>query len=317
MNTMAGGFCLVPWAVADDPRLTLHAKATYMALCRFSDRKGTCFPSLATLSEKTRISPAQLKRSLIILETHGYISRERRRGKRGNESTLYRLLPTGDRASQSQSGIPQSQGEAPQSQGRVSQSQGEAPQSQPLATTEPTLGPVGAPKKNHVTITREQEKREEKDSVVLQARVPQEKAPVVPRENAPQEKALILAVIELYHRMLPGLPAVRLLSAKRRRAIGSLISADSAREDLGWWQEFFNIVARSPWLLGENSRGWTADLDWLLAEGNMAKVLEGKYLPRAKAAKAVATARQTRRYEGPEEWKNRILAELNIKKELP
>lgn len=80
--------------------------------------------------------------------------------------------------------------------------------------------------------------------------------------------------------------------------------------------EFFNIVSRSPGLLGENSRGWTADLDWLLAEENMAKALEGKELPRPKAAKSGATTKQTRRYEGPEEWTERILAEVNIKETL-
>ena len=59
--------------------------------------------------------------------------------------------------------------------------------------------------------------------------------------------------------------------------------------------------------------GWAADLDWLLAEENMAKILEGKYLPRAKAVKTGATTKQTRRYDGPEEWTKRILAELNVK----
>ena len=48
----------------------------------------------------------------------------------------------------------------------------------------------------------------------------------------------------------------------------------------------------------------------------MAKALEGKELPRPKAAKSGATTKQTRRYEGPEEWTERILAEVNIKETL-
>lgn len=277
MDTGAG-FCFVPWAVVDDPELTPYDKAVYLALCRFSDRGGVCFPSLSTLAAKACMSLAQVKRSIHALEAHGYISRERRRGERGNESTLYHLLHVG---------------------GRLYQSLGRPQQSLPLAQVEPTLGSGRATKKNHITRTKEQEKRGEEEVAV-------------PRGNsASPEKALLLAVVELYHRTLPGLPAIRLLSAKRRKAIGSLIGASSAREDLGWWQEYFGMVSRSPWLLGENSRGWTADLDWLLVEENMAKVLEGKYLPKSRKP-APATGERVPRHEDQDDWTARILAELNI-----
>lgn len=277
MDTGAG-FCFVPWAVVDDPELTPYDKAVYLSLCRFSDREGVCFPSLSTLAAKACMSLAQVKRSIHALEAHGYISRERRRGEHGNESTLYHLLHVG---------------------GRLYQSQGRLPQSYPLAPPELTLSSTRATKKNHITRTKEQEKRGEEEVAV-------------PRGNsASPEKALLLAVVELYHRTLPGLPAIRLLSTKRRKAIGSLIGASSAREDLGWWQEYFGMVSRSPWLLGENSRGWTADLDWLLVEGNMAKVLEGKYLPKSRKP-APATGERVPRHEDQDDWTARILAELNI-----
>lgn len=271
------GFCFVPWAVVDDPTLTPYDRAVYLALCRFSDRNGACFPSLTTIAARGNVSLAQVKRSINTLKSRGFISRERRRGEHGNESTLYHLLSM---------------------EGRLTESLGRLTQTLPLAPTELTLGSTRATKKNHITRTREQEKRGEEELIT-------------PRESAHQEKALILAVVELYHRTLPGLPAIRLLSVKRRKAIGSLIGASSAREDLGWWQEYFNTVSRSPWLLGENPRGWTADLDWLLNESNMTKVLEGKYLPKAKKPVS-ATGERVPRHEGQDEWTGRILAELNI-----
>ena len=272
------GFCFVPWAVVDDPTLTPYDRAVYLALCRFSDRDGACFPSLSTIAARGNVSLAQVKRAISKLESRGFISRERRRGEHGNESTLYHLLSM---------------------EGRLRESQGRLTQTLPLAPTELTLGSTRATKKNHITRTKEQEKRGEEEVAV-------------PRGNsASPEKALLLAVVELYHRTLPGLPAIRLLSTKRRKAIGSLIGASSAREDLGWWQEYFGMVSRSPWLLGENSRGWTADLDWLLNESNMAKVLEGKYLPKSRKS-APATGERVPRHEGQDEWTERILAELNI-----
>lgn len=266
------GFCFVPWAVVDDPTLTPHDRAVYLALCRFSDRNGACFPSLTTIAAKGNVSLAQVKRSINTLKSRGFISRERRRGEHGNESTLYHLLSV---------------------EGRLSESLDRPQQSRPLAQEEPTLGSHRATKKNHITRTKEQEKRGEEEVAV-------------PRGNsASPEKALLLAVVELYHRTLPGLPAIRLLSTKRRKAIGSLIGASSAREDLGWWQEYFGMVSRSPWLLGENPRGWTADLDWLLSEGNMAKVLEGKYLPKP-------SRRESPRYADQAQWAEQIMAELNL-----
>lgn len=267
------GFCFVPWAVVDDTTLTPYDRAVYLALCRFSNRDGACFPSLSTIAARGNVSLAQVKRAISKLESRGFISRERRRGEHGNESTLYRLLPLDS---------------------RLSESQGRLSESLPLAQGELPLSSGRATKKNHITRTIE----EGEEGV---------RSPRSARHTP--EKALLDAVVALYHRMLPGLSKVRLLSSKRRTAIGALIGADSARVDLAWWQEYFGIVARSPWLLGENPRGWTADLDWLLSEGNMTKTLEGKYLPKSHST---PSRRDTPKHEDQEQWAERILAELNL-----
>jgi len=91
MDTMTGGFCFVPWAVADDPRLMSYEKIVYLALCRFSGRHGKCFPSRNTVASLARISLTQTKKSLGKLKATGYITRERRQGERGNDSNVYRL----------------------------------------------------------------------------------------------------------------------------------------------------------------------------------------------------------------------------------
>lgn len=272
------GFCFVPWAVVDDTTLTPYDRAVYLALCRFSNRDGACFPSLSTIAARGNVSLAQVKRAISKLESRGFISRERRRGEHGNESTLYRLLPLDS---------------------RLSESQGRLGGSLPLAQGELPLGSGGATKKNHITRTIEEGEEGKREKLRS------------PRVSPTPEKALLDAVVALYHRMLPGLSKVRLLSSKRRTAIGALIGADSARVDLAWWQEYFGIVARSPWLLGENPRGWTADLDWLLSEGNMTKTLEGKYLPKSHST-STPSRRDTPKHEDQEQWAERILAELNI-----
>jgi hypothetical protein len=36
-------------------------------------------------------------------------------------------------------------------------------------------------------------------------------------------------------------------------------------------------VISSPFLRGENDKGWRADFDWVLNPNNLAKIVEGKY----------------------------------------
>jgi len=54
--------------------------------------------------------------------------------------------------------------------------------------------------------------------------------------------------------------------------------ATNTDEGVAWFRRFFGYVARKcPYLLGENTVSWTADLGWLLTAGNFEKVLQGNY----------------------------------------
>ena len=43
------------------------------------------------------------------------------------------------------------------------------------------------------------------------------------------------------------------------------------------WEGYFNTIKNTPFLHGDNDRGWKANIDWILKPANMAKVLEGVY----------------------------------------
>jgi hypothetical protein len=47
--------------------------------------------------------------------------------------------------------------------------------------------------------------------------------------------------------------------------------------NLGWWRRLLERVVATPFLRGENDRGWRANPDWLLKPGVAESVLEGKY----------------------------------------
>lgn len=101
-------------------------------------------------------------------------------------------------------------------------------------------------------------------------------------------------IIDAYHEALPELPAVRLQTEARRKAIKSrwiqMLNSDrgdgtlrytDAESGIRWWTQYFNHVRHNSHWLGDNDRGWTADFDWLLNLNNFTKVLE--YRPRASA----------------------------------
>lgn len=104
-----------------------------------------------------------------------------------------------------------------------------------------------------------------------------------PAPNAPDLSARVSAsprsnaeiVVAIYHETCPMLPRVRLLTDARVRAIDRRRRDTLATRDA--WREYFGRVAGTPFLTGENDRGWRANIDWLVRPANVARVLEGTY----------------------------------------
>lgn len=74
-------------------------------------------------------------------------------------------------------------------------------------------------------------------------------------------------------------PRKRALSARWREMLGSTAPNGTVRyagreDGLTWWAKFFRKVKLNPHWMGENDRGWTADLDWIIKPANFTKVLE-------------------------------------------
>ncbi len=85
------------------------------------------------------------------------------------------------------------------------------------------------------------------------------------------------AIVEIYHEILPELPAVKIWTDKRKALLRSRWKEDSDRQSLDWWRTFFtDNVKTSDFLTGKKSE-WKADLEWILKPTNFVKVLEGRY----------------------------------------
>jgi hypothetical protein len=82
-------------------------------------------------------------------------------------------------------------------------------------------------------------------------------------------------VVEVWNDGAPawGLKPIRKLTPHRRRKLQTRIRENSIDE----FTEAIAAIGRSPFLRGENSRGWRADFDWMLEPKNFTKLIEGTY----------------------------------------
>lgn len=72
----------------------------------------------------------------------------------------------------------------------------------------------------------------------------------------------------------PKLPSLRGLNSKRSRAVVARWRDHPSPE---YWIEVVQAVACSPFLTGENERGWRATFDWVLKPGTADRILEGEF----------------------------------------
>ena len=92
----------------------------------------------------------------------------------------------------------------------------------------------------------------------------------------------IAMIRELYNSVCGSYPRLEKMSEARKRAIRARLRAGYTVED---FQRLFEMAEASDFLKGKNGRNWSATFDWLTADANMAKVLDGNYVNRGSAAK--------------------------------
>ena len=68
------------------------------------------------------------------------------------------------------------------------------------------------------------------------------------------------------------------MSENRKKAINARLKTYSLDD----FKTLFAKAEASAFLKGANRRNWTATFDWLIADANMAKVLDGNYDDREK-----------------------------------
>ena len=80
-------------------------------------------------------------------------------------------------------------------------------------------------------------------------------------------------IVRSYNDTCQSLRPVKILTDKRRAAVSARL-CEHGREAVF---DVIRAAGRSSFLAGQNTRGWTADFDWIFRPENFVKVLEGKY----------------------------------------
>lgn len=93
-----------------------------------------------------------------------------------------------------------------------------------------------------------------------------------------REKTDFQSVVDLYHSICVSFPVVRSLSESRKKAIKARLNNYSMDD----FKTVFKNAEASSFLKGTNDRNWRANFDWLIADKNMVKVLEGFYEDKGK-----------------------------------
>lgn len=83
-------------------------------------------------------------------------------------------------------------------------------------------------------------------------------------------------IADMYNATCVSFPRLTKLSEKRKKAIKARLKTYTIDD----FKKLFEMAEGSRFLKGQNGRNWSATFDWLITDGNMAKVLEGNYADR-------------------------------------
>ena len=81
-------------------------------------------------------------------------------------------------------------------------------------------------------------------------------------------------IADMYNEICISFPHITKLSDKRKKAIRARFNQGYSVDD---FKRLFEQAEGSSFLKGGNNRNWSANFDWLTADANMAKVLDGNY----------------------------------------
>jgi hypothetical protein len=88
----------------------------------------------------------------------------------------------------------------------------------------------------------------------------------------PHEKIRVL-----YNEILPELPTCTVRNKTFDQNTRARWNEDKTRQNLEWWENLFQSIRKSDFLMGRSKTNFRASLDWIVLPTNMTKILNGNY----------------------------------------
>lgn len=114
-----------------------------------------------------------------------------------------------------------------------------------------------------------------------------------PNVNVNENVNVYIHIRDMYNETCVSFPKVTSLSEKRKKAISARLKTYSVDD----FQRLFTKAEESPFLKGANDRNWSATFDWLIADANMAKVLDGNYDNKRRVVKKIDPGFEQREHD--------------------
>lgn len=96
-----------------------------------------------------------------------------------------------------------------------------------------------------------------------------------------EERVDCQQIVDLYHSICKSYPSVRSLSEARKKAIKARLKTYSLED----FRTVFENAEASSFMKGKNDRNWSANFDWMIADKNIVKILEGNYADKGRKEK--------------------------------
>lgn len=100
----------------------------------------------------------------------------------------------------------------------------------------------------------------------------------------------LATIRELYNSVCGSYPRLGKMSEARKKAVRARLRAGYTVED---FKRLFEMAEASSFLKGQNNWNWTATFDWLIADANIAKVLDGNYKDKPQSSSYSSAAKDT------------------------
>jgi len=83
-------------------------------------------------------------------------------------------------------------------------------------------------------------------------------------------------IIELYHKILPELPQVKIWNDAQKKILRTRWKEDITRQNMEWWQKYFKYIHLSEFLMGKKT-DFMANFEWVVRPKNFVKIINGSY----------------------------------------